>query len=121
MELNESEKKRIVDSCMAEMLDECMRIASPVTNNPAQIRRIFSVFLVAQLGNLLFQFSERSDHQRFMDQWSEGVTLSVCPETLHVTVKDFKSKELIDQFCINHAALAVMQAVESEREKLRSL
>lgn len=120
MELSEKESKRLVDDFMAELVGLSTGAARQLTTDSGEIKRVVSDILMDQVGEMLFQFSGRLDHKRFKEQWSGGVSLEVCPETLYVMIKDFKSKLVIDQFFISPTTFTILRAIQDERRKVLS-
>lgn len=120
MELSEKESKRLVNDFMAELLELSTSAARQLTTDSGKIKKVVSDILMDQVGNMLFEFSGRLDYGRFKEQWSGGVSLEVCPETLYVKIKDFKSKAVVDQFFISPTTFMVLRAIQDERKKFLS-
>lgn len=120
MELSEKESKRLVDDFMAELVGLSTGVARQLTTDSGKIKKVVSDILMDQVGEMLFQFSGRLDYERFKEQWSGGVSLEVCPETLYVTIKNFKSKVVIDQFYISPTTFTILRAIQDERRKVLS-
>lgn len=118
MELSEKESKRLVADFMAQLLDQSTGVARQLTTDTGKIRKIVSDILMWQVGEMLFPFSGRSDPERFKEQWRDGVSLEVCPESLNVTVKDFRSRATIGQFAISPTTFTILRAIQDERKRL---
>jgi len=118
MSISESVKKVSMESYMAAILKECLLSVGSVKDGGYQVRKLFSERVNEQVGDFLFNFSDRSDYDTFMKQWNKGVALHVCRVTLYVTVVDFGSEEVIDQFFIDHAAIRMMKDIESLKDRI---
>ena len=118
MSISESVKKVSMESYMAAILKECLLSVGSVKDGGDQVRKLFSERVNEQVGDFLFNFSDRSDYDTFMKQWNKGVALHVCRDTLYVTVLDFGSEEVIDQFFIDRAAIRMMKEIESLKDRI---
>lgn len=118
MKVSEGLKKACMEGYMAAILQECLLSVGTTKNSGERVRKLFSDRVNEQVGSFLFNFSDRSDYDTFMKQWKKGVALHVCRDTLYVTVLDFRSEEVIDQFFIDHAAIRMMKDIESLKDRI---